>query len=165
MPKAKKKDEKVVTNLTSIHVVYFSCPDCGDEVGDVKLCNSCGKPMRVINVVEKFGEEAERFLAKVEKAVKEEIANDKDAPLDDEPNIILMGDDDALENDGGIDPTDDDDGELSVIFGGSDDEENTEPKTAKAQAEDLSDVLEILDTEEEDLNPSEDFGFDDMPEL
>ncbi len=166
MPKSNtNQKEKLVTPRTNIHVVFFSCSDCGEEESEVRLCSSCGTPMRVINVVEKFGEEAEAFLEKVQKAVQEDIDEEKGKRIDeDEPNIILMGDDEHLDE-GGIDPTqDDDDSGLDVIFPSDDDEESTLPKDNIPVDDDLSVALDKLDEEDDDLDTS-DFGFDDMPEL
>jgi len=165
MPTQKKDDkkEKLVTTRKSVHVVFFSCPDCGEETHHVEICAGCGTPMRVIDVVEKFGEEAEKFLKKVEDSINAETEDDKLG--EDEPNIILMGDNDNVVDDAGIDPEQQDsyDDGLDVIFP-SDDEEDTTPK-GSADA-DLASALEMLDSEEEDVS-AEDFGFDDsgIPEL
>jgi predicted RNA-binding Zn-ribbon protein involved in translation (DUF1610 family) len=59
--------DQLITPRKSVHVVYFSCPHCGEEIEDIKLCRECGEPMRVINVVEKFGEEAEKRLEELKK--------------------------------------------------------------------------------------------------
>jgi hypothetical protein len=118
--------------------------------------------MRVIDVVEKFGEEAEKFLKKVEESLKEEMkASNPDVIDDDEPNIILMGDEDALDDDGGIDPSKDDGGELGVIFGDSDDEEDTLPRENVKPDADLAEALDLLDEEEDDDIDAKAFGFDD----
>jgi ribosomal protein L37E len=166
MPTQKKDDkkEKLVTTRKSVHVVFFSCPDCGEETHHVEICSGCGTPMRVIDVVEKFGEEAEKFLKKVEDAINIETEDDKLG--EDEPNIILMGDNDNVVDDAGIDPDSDEsdyeDG-LDVIFPSDDEDDSATNSTADA---DLASALDLLDAEEEDVS-AEDFGFDDsgIPEL
>lgn len=164
----KKKSDELIPQRKSVHVVFFSCSDCGEEVDDIKLCPECGKPMKVIDVVEKFGEEADKYLEKVtpvkkngnEEEEEEYVSIDKE-----EPNIILMGDEDDLSDDVGIDPNKDDGEGLDVIFP-DDDHDDASPKTDVPVDEELSKALEQLDSEEEDVS-AEDFGFDgeDIPEL
>lgn len=166
---AKKNSDEMVPQRKSVHVVFFSCGDCGEEIDEIKLCPDCGKPMKVIDVVEKFGEEAEKYLSvtpvnKVSHEEEEEeegyVSIDKE-----EPNIILMGGDDELEGDVGIDPNKEDDGGLDVIFPDEDNDDSA-PKTELPVDEELSKALEQLDSEEEDVS-ADDFGFDgeDIPEL
>lgn len=57
-----KAADVVVQPVKSIQVILYSCPNCGDEVEEVKLCNSCKAHMRVIQVKELFGTDAEQFL-------------------------------------------------------------------------------------------------------
>lgn len=167
--KKTKKDE-LITPRKSVHVVFFSCAHCGDEVDDIKLCPECGEPMKVIDVVEKFGEDAERFLKRVEKRIEKGKATteveeeDYEGIEKEEPNIILMGGEDIVE-DGGIDPAEADDGSLDVIFP---DEDESATKVSDVEVDDdLTKALEQLDSEEEDTVSSEDFGFEDgeIPEL
>lgn len=171
--KKSKKDELIPTRR-SIHVVYLSCPHCSHEMDDVKLCPECSEPMRVIDVVEKFGEDAERFIKRLEKR-KEQGKNGESISSTDqeeeaeeidseEPNIILLGVDDSIDD--GIDPFDGgDDHSLDVIF--PDDSGSTEDVGAVSADDDLAMVLEQLDSEEEENITAEDFGFDDgeIPEL
>lgn len=166
----KNKKEELITPRKSVHVVFFSCPHCGDEIDDIKLCPDCGEPMKVIDVVEKFGEDAERFLKRVEKRVEngkqttEEEEEDYEGIEKEEPNIILMGGDEIIE-DGGIDPTKEDDGSLDVIFP---DDDESPAKVADVEVDDdLTKALEQLDSEDDDNVSSEDFGFEDgdIPEL
>jgi len=169
--KKAKKDELIPTRR-SIHVVYLSCPHCNHEMDDIKLCPHCNEPMKVIDVVEKFGDDADRFLKRLEKR-KEEGTNGENISglaaeeelvgIDkEEPNIILMGADDSLDD--GIDPVDSDDASLDVIF--PDDDESTPSEPVSAD-DDLAKALEQLDSEEEENVSAEDFGFDDgeIPEL
>ncbi len=164
---AKPKSDELIPQRKSVHVVFFSCADCGEEVDEIKICPECGKPMKVIDVVEKFGEDAEKYLEKITPVKKsgdeeeeEYVSIDKE-----EPNIILMGGDDDLISDDGIDPSKDDGEGLDVIFP-DDDHDDAAPKAEVPVDEELSKALEQLDSEEEDVS-AEDFGFDgeDIPEL
>lgn len=171
MPDKKKiTKDQLVTTHKSVHVVFFSCAHCGDEIEDIKMCPSCGKPMKVINVVEKFGEEAEEFLAKIRKQIppKPEDEDEGYISIDEEqPNIILLGGKTTVVDDGGIDPTAADDGDgLDIIFPSDDDGEESHPKVEALDDSELSKALEQLD--EEDDTSSEDFdsfGGGEVPEL
>jgi len=169
----KGKKEELIPTRRSVHVIYLSCPHCSHEIDDIKICPVCGEAMKVIDVVEKFGDDAERFLARLEKRKEKEkngkvvgtTEEEEEVGIDqEEPNIILMGVDDDLENDGGIDPVADvDDTSLDVIFP-DDDSPHTEDVSLD---DDLAKALEQLDSEEEGNVTAEDFGFEDgeIPEL
>ncbi len=172
MAKSKKiKKDDLIPKRKSIHVVYLSCPHCSNEIDDVKLCPECGEAMKVIDVVEKFGEEAEKFLERIEKRKKNgtdgKVSSEEEELVEidkEEPNIILMGNDDL--DDGGIDPTEDEAGEgnLDVIFP----DDDSAPRVENLSADDdLTKALEQLDSEEEENVSAEDFGFEDgeIPEL
>lgn len=160
------KKEELVPTRKSVHVVFLSCPHCGKEKDHIEMCPECSEPMRVIDVVEKFGEDAERFLKRMEKRkeghFEEEEEEDYVSIDKEEPNIILMGGDDDLD-DGGIDPAKDEDDGLDVIYP---DEDETERKEVVAD-DDLTKALEQLDSEDDDELSAQDFGFDDgeIPEL
>jgi hypothetical protein len=162
--KKENKKEELITPRKSVHVIFLSCPHCGTEKDHIEMCEECGEPMRVIDVVEKFGEDAERFLKRMEKRKTEkkiDVDDDEDISIDEEePNIILMGDEDALNGDNGIDPAEDEDGGLGVIF--PDEDEDGERKETVVEADDdLTKALEQLDSEEDEDLTAEDFGFDD----
>ncbi|MBU1119824.1 hypothetical protein KKA50_01330 [Patescibacteria group bacterium] len=174
MPDKKKiTKDQLVTTHKSVHVVFFSCAHCGDEIEDIKMCPSCSQPMKVINVVEKFGEEAEKFLEQIKKNMPaKSVSDDGDdeyVSIDEEqPNIILMGGKTTVVDDGGIDPTatDDDDDGLDIIFPSDDDGEEAPPKVEALDDSELSKALEQLD--EEDNTSSEEFdafGGGEVPEL
>jgi hypothetical protein len=172
MPDKKKTiKEPLVTNHKSVHVVFFSCAHCGEEVEDIKMCPSCGTPMKVINVVEKFGDEAEKFLAQIKSqmpAKSDDEEEEEYVSIDKEqPNIILMGGADSVIDDGGIDPTAPDDGDgLDIIFPDVDGDDDSHPKIEALDDGELSKALEQLD--EEDDTTSEDFdsfGGGEVPEL
>lgn len=164
-----KKDE-LIAPRKSVHVVFFSCAHCGEEIDDIKLCPDCGEPMKVIDVVEKFGEDADRFLKRVSKRLEEKRSGSEEEEEEDfesvekeEPNIILMGGDDVVDD--GIDPAAEDDGSLDVIF--PDEEEDAPRVDNVAVDDDLTKALEQLDSEEDETVSAEEFGFDDgeIPEL
>lgn len=162
--KKTKKDELIPTRR-SVHVVYLSCPHCSHEMDTIELCPVCGEPMKVIDIVEKFGEDAERFLKRVEKrnGSAKAVTTDEELEIEkEEPNIILMGADDSLD-DGGIDPLSDD-GSLDVIFP---DDDSSESRADVSLDDDLAKALDLLDSEDEENVTAEDFGFEDgeIPEL
>ncbi len=167
----KAKKEELIPTRRSVHVVYLSCPHCSHEIDDITLCPVCNEAMKVIDVVEKFGDDAERFLKRLEKRKGKNgevpVTTDDELEIDEEePNIILMGADDSLD-DGGIDPTaDTDDGSLDVIFPDDTDDDTSHTGDVSLD-EDLAKALEQLDSEEEENVTAEDFGFDDgeIPEL
>ncbi len=165
--KAEKKEE-LVTARKSVHVIYLSCPHCGTEKDHIEMCTECGEPMRVIDVVEKFGEDAERFLKRVEKRKENGTVSEEDDDYVDieneEPNIILMGGDEEI-NDDGIDPTTDDDGSLDVIY--PDEDEASRKEIVVDADDDLTKALDQLDSEDDDDMSAQDFGFEDgeIPEL
>jgi hypothetical protein len=166
--KKKEKKEELVTARKSVHVIFLSCPHCGTEKDHIEMCGECGEAMRVIDVVEKFGEDAERFLKRVEKRKENgKNENDEEEYVDmdkEEPNIILMGADEEMD-DGGIDPNKDDDDSLDVIY--PDDDETPRKEAVAEVDDDLTKALEQLDSEDDEDLTAGDFGFDDgeIPEL
>jgi len=162
--------KKVVTQRQSVHVVFFSCPDCGDETEHIHFCTECSTPMRVIDVVEKFGDEAEEFLKKVQEKVQngtlkkgDTISLDDDDIDDEQPNVIILDDDDTL-NSGAV--VDDGVDTLVDIFpdDGNDDEKIS--SSAPEGLTDLDDIVAELDKEEDDDFPLvDDFGDEGLPEL
>ena len=141
MAGAKNSNKKVVKATTNIHVVMFTCPDCTHEIEEMKLCPKCGKPMRVINVVEKFGDEAEEFIKKLKEG--EEIEEDA-------PTIIKLSEEDHIEEE------EEDSGALGVIYP----DDDASPASSEGADIDFMDALEKLDEEDED--PGE---FNELPEL
>ena len=163
----KNKKDEVITPRKSVHVIFYSCPNCQEEIEEIKVC-ACGEPMKVINVVEKFGDEAEKYI---EQAKKEErqVEDDEEGYTEtekEEPNIILMDQDAKLDGeDTGIDPTKDDEMGLDIIFPDEDHEEES-PKVELGADDELSKALEQLD-EEEDVSADDFDGLVDgeMPTL
>ncbi len=166
----KEKKEEMVVPRRSVHVIFLSCPHCGKEIDHIEACPDCGEPMRVIDVVEKFGDDADRFLQRVLKRkenggkIEPEEVDDYVSIDKEEPNIILMGADEEID-DGGIDPSNDDDDSLDVIF--PDEDDSARKDVVPEVDDDLTKALEQLDSEEDEDLSAEDFGFDDgeIPEL
>lgn len=162
MPKkSKNKKDQLVTTRKSVHVIFLSCAHCGEEIDHIHYCPECGEPMRVIDVVEKFGDDAERFLKRMEKRIENggKVSEEEIDIEEEQPNIILMGAENEVDDDG-IDPYDDkEDGALDIIFPGED--ETLEKKVSVSVDDDLTKALEQLDEEEDENISAEDFGFDD----
>jgi hypothetical protein len=159
-----KKDSgtKTVTSRVSVHVVFYSCPDCGHEKEHVEFCDKCGKEMRVIDVVEKFGSDAQEIIEKV-KSLKAKSKEEEDDD-DDGPNIIIMSDEDEDVINGEDDDentiTEEEVMELDDIF--EDGDEGTSDNSV-----DISDLASQLDESDDEENTFEDLDIDpeDLPEL
>lgn len=65
--KTKSSNNKTTKPINSIHIVVFACPNCGDEHEELRLCKECKSPMRVVQVIEKFGSEADEYLIRLKK--------------------------------------------------------------------------------------------------
>jgi predicted RNA-binding Zn-ribbon protein involved in translation (DUF1610 family) len=157
--------KKVVTQRQSVHVVFFSCPDCGEETEHIQLCPDCSKPMRVIDVVEKFGDEADVFLKKVKERIENGTLKKEDlvsVDEDEHPNVIVLSDEDSLDDgaviDDGVDT-------LGDIFPDDEDDEKVS-SSAQEGLTDLDDIVAELDKEEDDDFPlADDLGEEGLPEL
>ena len=157
-----EEGKKVIPQRESVHVVFFSCQNCGEETDYIQFCPDCGQPMRVIDVVEKFGEKAEDFIKKIEdRLVQSNTIKDDDntSALDDseEPNIIVLGDDPSDE-----DIPEEDVGALGEIF--PDDEEMRISDGSTDTLSDLDDIVAELDKEDDDFS-FDDLGEEGLPEL
>ncbi len=153
MAGAKNTNKKVVKAITNVHVVMFSCPNCTHEIEEIGICPKCGKPMRVINVVEKFGKEAEEFLKGInEEAEEEEYKEDAINIEDNAPTIIKLSEEDHIDDE----EDEEDSGALGVIYP-DDDQPSSSPEGADM---DFMEALDKLDEEDED--PGE---LNELPEL
>ncbi len=163
----KTTDRKVVQPMKSIHIVVFGCPNCGEELEELKLCKECNSPMKVVQVIEKFGTDAEEYLAQLKREgiwTTDSVMPKKNAREDDDG----IGDDDLddLENIPikGI-PDDPDEpfaeaSSLGDIFPDDGAPSSVEPDM------DFQDALSTLDEEEEDVTEDlGDLGPDGLPEL
>ena len=162
-----KKDEtkKVLPQRQSVHVVFFSCQNCGEEADYIQFCPDCGKPMRVIDVVEKFGDEAEEFIKKIEDRLAQN-GNGKTTDTtgvieDEEPNIIVLDEHEHASEDSSIDEVD----SLGEIFPDDDSDEDTKPSDVDgSNLADLDDIVAELDKEDDDFS-LDDFEDGELPEL
>jgi len=163
-----KQDEtkKVPPKSKSVHVVFFSCQNCGQEADYIQFCPDCGMPMRVIDVVEKFGGEADEFIKKIEDRLEQgNLAKDSvvNTPKDDaDSNIIILTEEDQAN---GVDDVEsiEDVSSLDDIFP---DDGGSEAKPS-SKSKDLSDIEEIvaeLDKEDDDFS-LDDFSDEGLPEL
>lgn len=154
-----ESNPKTVTSKLSVHVVFYSCPDCGDEIEHIQFCEKCDKEMRVIDVVEKFGSDAQEIIEKV-KALR---ASNKDDNEEESPNIIIISEDDEDVVNGEDDDentiTEEEVLELDDIF--QDSEERVSDNSV-----DISDLTSKLDESDEE-NTFDDLDIDpeDLPEL
>lgn len=164
-PNTRTTDKKVVQPVKSIHIVVLGCPNCGEEIEELKLCKECNSPMKVLQVIEKFGTDAEEYLAQLKREgvwgmdsvrpkkglLDEDMETDE---LDEELDIPIRGiapdpleDDDAVSSLGDIFP---DEGAPSAVV----------PDV------DFQEALRTLDEEEEDVSKDlEELGPEGLPEL
>jgi hypothetical protein len=169
--KNNQKDQ-VIKHMVTVQVVHYHCSNCGEEKEEVKLCESCKAPMKVIQVIEKFGDEAEKFLENLKKqpnvvfrtgsavddlsensVIGNSIANEEELKQLDELDsgytpIKAKSEDDMLEEFTSLDG----DG----IFSSDDDDAPVEKR------KDLEDLLLELDKDEVGNDASTDFGDDDL---
>jgi hypothetical protein len=149
----KGNDKKVVKPLNSVHVIHYSCSNCGDEEEYAKLCSSCKAPMRVIQVVELYGEEADEYLEKLNQKEESSKKKENSGGVQYDDSVLGMSEEEDFESDEG--KSDVDDVALGDIFP---DEEGK-----KNYVDDLGDdfeaALDILDQEEDDED------IEDLPEL
>jgi len=153
--KTKKNDRKVVKPLVSVHVVHYSCSNCGEEIEEVKMCSGCNAPMRVIQVVELYGDEAEEYLENLKEKAKKDTAKAKVTNVEYDESVSGA---EVEEED--LDSDVSDDVELGEIF--PDEEEEEESKTYVGDlGDDFEAALDILDQEDEELGED----IENLPEL
>ncbi|HNW23488.1 MAG TPA: hypothetical protein PKH06_01875 [Candidatus Dojkabacteria bacterium] len=161
----KEETKKVVPQRKSVHVVFFSCENCGEEVEYIQFCPDCGKPMRVIDVVEKFGEDAEGFIKKVEDRLsngssKENNNIEVEEEEEEVSNVIVLGEDEHIEEIPEVEEVD----SLGEIFPDDDSDSDVKPISSDDDLSDLDDIVAELDKEDDDFS-MDDFGDDGLPEL
>jgi predicted RNA-binding Zn-ribbon protein involved in translation (DUF1610 family) len=157
-----KEEEKTTKKINSIHLVVFACPNCGDEFEELRLCKECKSPMKVIQVIEKFGTEADEYLAKLKRdgvwednSVRPRHDDLKDGGVSsmedelDDIDIKIAGEDDPAETTALA---------IGEIF--PDDDADKAPVDKNVEDLDWAEALDKLDEEEDtsDLN-------DELPEL
>lgn len=160
----KQETKKIVPQRNSVHVVFFSCENCGEEIEHIQFCPDCGKPMRVIDVVEKFGDDAEEFIKKVEERLangssSESKNNNIDVDQEEESNVIVLGEDEHFVTDTEVEDVD----SLDEIFP-DDSDSDTKITQHDEDLSDLDDIVAELDKEDDDFS-MDDFGDEGLPEL
>lgn len=164
------KKDQLVKPMVSIQIIHFYCGNCNEELDEVKFCPSCKAPMRVINVVEKFGEEAEKYLEALKGGNGAKFTTDAGLEKISTMGVgeSIVGEDDepeVLENLGAAKGEDDEWADLAGmageggIFGEGD--ESEDQKSAKPKAMDLEDLVKELDKDDE----GEKFSDDEMEEF
>ncbi|MCK9415374.1 MAG: hypothetical protein PHG60_02215 [Candidatus Dojkabacteria bacterium] len=156
----KGNNAKTVTSKLSVHVIFYSCPDCGHEIEHVEFCDKCGKEMRVIDVVEKFGSEAQEIIEQIKslKAHTSEYQEEEESP-----NIIIISEEDeeGVNDDDDNTITEEEVLELDDIFA-----DNDETSALRDNSVDISDLTMKLDeSDEENTFEDMDIDPDDLPEL
>lgn len=144
--------------LVSVHVVHYSCSNCGEETQEVKMCNECSAPMRVIQVAELYGDEANEYL---ENLKQEETKESKDKSVggvqfDDSVSGVEQ---EELDSES-VEPEEEDDVELAEIFPEEEDD-NSRRTYVGDLGDDFETALEELDKEDDDLGDD----VEDLPEL
>ncbi len=142
--------------LTSVHVVNYSCGNCGEEEEHAKLCSSCKAPMRIIQVVELYGEEADEFLQNLKQQSQTEEKHKGVSSIQYDDSVVGINEDDIEEVE---DPGVDDGLELGDIYPDEDDDEKKSRYVGDI-GDDFESALDILDQEDED-----DDDLTDLPEL
>ena len=156
--KAKKNTKNVMKPLVSVHVVHYACSNCGEEKEEVKMCNDCNAPMRVIQVVELYGDEANEYLDNLKESSVKKVEKKTVAELQFDDSVSGA---DALDEEEellGVDEL-----ELGEIFPDEEEEENdeSEKKFVGDLGDDFEAALSILDEEEDELADD----MEDLPEL
>jgi hypothetical protein len=145
--------------LVSLHVVHYSCTNCGEETEEVKMCDACNAPMRVIQVVELYGDEANEYLEDLKEQASKNVKKEKVSEVQFDSSVTgadvdSLGEEDVLD--------DADDIELGEIFPEDDEEEEgSKKKYVNDLGDDFEAALDILDQEDEDM-PDD---IEDLPEL
>ncbi len=157
-----KKTKQVLT----LQIVKYCCTKCGDEIEKVQICHSCGFPMRVVEVVEKYGDEAEEYLQELIKKTKKKR------------EVVLQNvDEDFVEDNGRkVSEMENIDEELDIsedelaLLDSSVFDDNGEVKENKEVLDKgLADILDDFDSEDDEFDDvMDEFGDDEvagLPEL
>lgn len=144
--------------LVSVHVVHYSCSNCGEETEEVRMCKECSAPTRVIQVAELYGEEANEYLEKLKEGQKSREKESKVSGLQFDDSISgFQTEEEEVEEIDGTDEV-----ELGEIFPEEeDDEKNPGKKYVSDLGDDFEAALDILDQEDDDLGDD----IEDLPEL
>ncbi len=144
--------------LVSVHVVHYSCSNCGEEIDEVKMCNDCNAPMRVIQVAELYGDEANEYLDNLKETEKGKPSEKEASTVQFDDSVSGVQSDESAIGDENVSNTDD--VELGEIF--PEEEEDSEKRTYVGDlGDDFEAALDALDQEDEDLGDD----IEDLPEL
>ncbi len=154
MDSKKGNEKKVVKPLNSVHVIHYSCSNCGEEEEYAKLCSPCKAPMRVIQVVELYGEEADEYLAKLnqKKELSESKENSSSVQYDDSVLGISEEEEDFEEDEKKSDVE-------KVALGDIFPDEENKKNYVSDLGDDFEAALDVLDQEDDDED------IEDLPEL
>ena len=90
---------KKIKPVVKVQLIIYACPNCGNEIEEVKLCPMCSHPMRVVEVKELYGDEAEKLLEEIKenKSVTSTITDegmevDKSSLKDEDTDDIYLSD-------------------------------------------------------------------------
>ena len=178
--KKPKKKEEMTRQVLSVQVIHYVCTNCGEEIEEVKICDSCKAPMRVLEVKEFFGDEARTKLDELIKKPASLIKTSTGEENIEQVNVLNgIADDDELDKIDGIDgPTStkekDEEGwdELEVMASGSifgadesDEEIEAEPQTKKSPKNN-DELTALLDKEDDEIDMKDlDSDFQQLGEL
>ncbi|HQG57592.1 MAG TPA: zinc ribbon domain-containing protein [Candidatus Dojkabacteria bacterium] len=93
----KSNNDDLIRPVVSIQVIHYVCPNCQEEVEEARICKSCKAPMRVMQVKELYGEEAQKFLEDLRKKNDSEIKVQGGLDVDKIVENGVLGEDESLE--------------------------------------------------------------------
>ncbi len=139
--------------LVSLHVVNYSCPNCGEEVEEVKMCTGCKAPMRVIKTMELYGDEANKYLEDLKEESKKKVASNIDSGVQFDNSVIGVGPEDLDSVEEKEDSVEEDAAlELGEIYPDADDEDSDRKYNIGELDSDFGDALDFLDQEDDEIS-------------
>jgi len=149
------KNDKTVKKVLTIQIVRYCCSNCTEEEDVVKVCPNCGETMRVIEVIEKYGDEAEDYLKKIASNQKDEKEWEDGLDELDVKHVDIDADDEENISD-----------EELLIVQGSIFSSSGDTDVEKKSTSSNNSLGDILDQDEDGVDLEEfDFGEDDFPSL
>lgn len=156
-----KKTKQVLT----LQIVKYCCTKCGEEIEKVQICNNCGFPMRVVEVVEKYGDEAEEYLNDLIRRTKKK----REVVLKNVDEEVISTDDKVSEMDKIDQELDISEEDLELLDNSVFNENGEVQENKEVLDKGLTDILDGLDNEEDDfdevLDEFGDEGVANLPEL
>ncbi len=131
----------------TIQIIRYYCTNCGEEKEEVRLCSTCSSSMRVVEVVEKYGDEAKEYL--------QQFSKKREVTLEGVSDTVEINEVDPLDEELEISENEATSFYNSSIFPDDDDKRDIKIKNGSGS---LDDMLDILDRDEEE----EDEDFTDM---